>query len=323
MTKEKLTKNAIIAKLKNFKNTTVKVITVILLLTSSNLFSQELPLIPITVGNTVVENNPGLMLVNIFTTPYISINKPSGGTYAYNFITTGDSAGYASFWIGVFVDMHGDITAATIVLNQNTGSFEYLYWNNTMLELLLGVIFSADIAIKPSAEKFGEFIRNVEDIETKMSEVVYGLYIFGAGVPESISIRGEKMNFNEDEPIYNAQFLLADIAGEIDMCYQYFDSSEISCNYTSIVEPSTIANLLVSPNPTVSDITVSLDLETAGELTVTLNNMLGQELFEIYSGFTLEGNFHKTFSLKELPTGVYYLRISHNGNVRMEKIIKN
>jgi len=83
-----------------------------------------------------------------------------------------------------------------------------------------------------------------------------------------------------------------------------------------------ITNLLVAPNPTSAHTTVSVDLETAGNLTVTLNNMLGQELLEIYNGFTVEGTFTKTFSLKELPIGVYYLKIVHNGNVKVEKVIR-
>ena len=91
---------------------------------------------------------------------------------------------------------------------------------------------------------------------------------------------------------------------------------------SSIKEPSSITNLLISPNPTDASTTVSVDLETAGNLTVTLNNMLGQELLEIYNGFTVEGTFTKTFSLKELPIGVYYLKIVHNGNVKVEKVIR-
>ena len=93
-------------------------------------------------------------------------------------------------------------------------------------------------------------------------------------------------------------------------------------NRHSSITEQTITNLLVAPNPTSAHTTVSVDLETAGNLTVTLNNMLGQELFEIHNGFTSAGEFTKTFSLKELPIGVYYLKIVHNGNVRVEKVIR-
>ena len=74
-----------------------------------------------------------------------------------------------------------------------------------------------------------------------------------------------------------------------------------SIDYTSILE--TVKNLQVSiyPNPTVETATVSFDLETAGNLTVTLTNILGQELFEIYSGFANAGTFTQTFSMEALP----------------------
>jgi len=90
----------------------------------------------------------------------------------------------------------------------------------------------------------------------------------------------------------------------------------------SINEPSTVANLQVSPNPTSNSVTLTVDLVTAGNLTVTLNNLLGQELLEIHSGFTDAGTFTKTFSIETLPKGVYYLKIIHNGNVTVEKVVR-
>jgi len=93
---------------------------------------------------------------------------------------------------------------------------------------------------------------------------------------------------------------------------------------TSILEPLLISlSLQVFPNPTEAHTTVTVDLATAGNLTVTLNNLLGQELFEIHNDFADAGEFSRTFSLKELPIGVYYLKISHNGNVKVEKVIRN
>ena len=104
------------------------------------------------------------------------------------------------------------------------------------------------------------------------------------------------------------------------------DFTEINIYPTTSIEEilflPTALNSSVFPNPSDAHTTVSVDLETAGNLTVTLNNMLGQELLEIHNGFTAEGTFTKTFSLKELPIGVYYLKIVHNGNVRVEKVIR-
>jgi hypothetical protein len=91
--------------------------------------------------------------------------------------------------------------------------------------------------------------------------------------------------------------------------------------HTNIID-AVIKDLLISPNPTDALSTLTLDLLTSGYLTVTLNNLLGQELFEVYDGFVDIGTFRREFSIEHLPTGVYYLKISHNGNVTIEKVIK-
>ena len=88
------------------------------------------------------------------------------------------------------------------------------------------------------------------------------------------------------------------------------------------IEYEKMINCFLSPNPTNSTVTMTLHLKDVGNLTVTLNNILGQELFEIYSGFTDTKIFSKTFSLEALPIGVYYLKILHNGNVQMEKVVR-
>jgi len=88
------------------------------------------------------------------------------------------------------------------------------------------------------------------------------------------------------------------------------------------IEYEKMINCFLSPNPTNSTVTMTLHLKDVGNLTVTLNNILGQELFEIYSGFANAGNFTKTFSVEALPKGVYYLKISHNGKMQMAKVIK-
>ena len=92
---------------------------------------------------------------------------------------------------------------------------------------------------------------------------------------------------------------------------------------TSITEFPTITNTLVSPNPADETTTLSLELDVAGKLTITLIDLLGAELFELHNAFTDAGPFTKTFSIEKLPVGVYYLKIIHNGNTKVEKVIKN
>ena len=90
-----------------------------------------------------------------------------------------------------------------------------------------------------------------------------------------------------------------------------------------IEEPSIITKLQVAPNLTSATSTLTLDLETQGSLIITLNDLLGQELSELHNAFTDAGTFTKTFSIADLPIGIYYLKIFHNGNLKVEKVIKN
>ena len=77
------------------------------------------------------------------------------------------------------------------------------------------------------------------------------------------------------------------------------------------------------PNPTEATSTITLDWQAAGNLKITLNDLLGRELFELHNAFEDTGTFTKTFSIEALPLGVYYLKIIHNGNIKIEKVIRN
>ena len=90
---------------------------------------------------------------------------------------------------------------------------------------------------------------------------------------------------------------------------------------TSVVETVIISS--VSPNPTSNGTTLTLEVLTAGSLNIKLVNVEGQELMELHNAHTEAGEFTRNFTMSNLPQGVYYLRISHNGNVKMEKVIRN
>ena len=85
----------------------------------------------------------------------------------------------------------------------------------------------------------------------------------------------------------------------------------------------TIISSSVAPNITSNIATLALDLENAGNLTITLTDLLGQELFELHNTFEYAGTFTKEFSIEPLPRNMYYLKIIYNENVKVEKIIRN
>ena len=54
---------------------------------------------------------------------------------------------------------------------------------------------------------------------------------------------------------------------------------------------------------------------------IVLCDILGQELAQVYDGFTSEGLFIRTFNTEHLAKGVYFLKILLDGNIIVEKIV--
>jgi hypothetical protein len=48
---------------------------------------------------------------------------------------------------------------------------------------------------------------------------------------------------------------------------------------------------------------------------------LGNELQTLFSGFTEAETFRDTFNFGNFPSGVYYLRIEHNGKIISDRVI--
>ena len=92
---------------------------------------------------------------------------------------------------------------------------------------------------------------------------------------------------------------------------------------TSISTPFQLLSSQVYPNPTNELTTISLELETAGDVKIVLSDVLGQELLQIYDGFSPAGTFSKTFTTENLSRGVYFLKILSGKNFTVEKIVVN
>jgi len=107
----------------------------------------------------------------------------------------------------------------------------------------------------------------------------------------------------------------------VSKCAENCTKPEQPQSATSVVETVIISS--VSPNPTTNGTTLTLEVLTAGILNIKLVNVEGRELMELHNAHTEVGEFTKNFTMSNLPQGVYYLRISHNGNVKMEKVIRN
>ena len=113
-------------------------------------------------------------------------------------------------------------------------------------------------------------------------------------------------------------------AGQQMLYYCYadaYDLENMNCYHTSIEENLQVNSIKLFPNPTVSDFTVSFDLEKSCNVQILLCDILGKELLQFYDGFASAGAFSRTFSTESLAKGIYFLKILIDGNSTVEKII--
>jgi hypothetical protein len=106
------------------------------------------------------------------------------------------------------------------------------------------------------------------------------------------------------------------------LVFLIFNDSTIVANFIYVsIEESPLTSLIVFPNPTSSTATISFDLLSSGHLEITLIDLLGNELQTLFSGFTEAETFRDTFNFQNFSSGVYYLRIEHNGKSIIENIV--
>jgi hypothetical protein len=92
---------------------------------------------------------------------------------------------------------------------------------------------------------------------------------------------------------------------------------------TSIIEPSALSYSKLYPNPTTSNSTITLELAESAQVNITLCDILGREIKQIYNAFTDAGTFTHSFATQDLPKGIYYLKILSGGEVMVEKVVVN
>ena len=78
----------------------------------------------------------------------------------------------------------------------------------------------------------------------------------------------------------------------------------------------------VYPNPTTSDFNIQLNTLEAGDYKVTLSNTLGQQILQVYNGTMDSGAQTLKVDVKDLPTGIYFLNIEHEGAIKTLKLVK-
>ncbi len=71
--------------------------------------------------------------------------------------------------------------------------------------------------------------------------------------------------------------------------------------------------MMVYPNPLTNSIAVTLEKTTDKNITLSIYNVYGQRVKELYNGNISGRNWTRTFDLSELDNGVYFLRLEGEG----------
>ncbi len=80
-------------------------------------------------------------------------------------------------------------------------------------------------------------------------------------------------------------------------------------------------NVVVAPNPTADHLSLRLDLERPVRVTLELAGMRGEILIRLDDGVQ-SGSYSRELSLRELPPGVYLLRMQVGEESRMMKVVR-
>lgn len=83
---------------------------------------------------------------------------------------------------------------------------------------------------------------------------------------------------------------------------------------------SNINNVDVFPNPANNDVTISVDVKTAGALTIDIVDMIGRKVAAVSTDNSSGGVSTKHIETKNLPNGTYLVRINLNGTITNRKL---
>jgi hypothetical protein len=91
---------------------------------------------------------------------------------------------------------------------------------------------------------------------------------------------------------------------------------------TGIDELSNIRELSISPNPMEDVVTFRFDMDRSADVTLTLLNILGEEVRSEISPSMAAGEHVIEMDIEELNTGAYFYRLQSGSNVTAGKLIK-
>ena len=88
---------------------------------------------------------------------------------------------------------------------------------------------------------------------------------------------------------------------------------------TAEIHNFNISNVYPNPFNPVTKIDYTIDL--AGQLKLSIYNVIGQEVAILYDGYQTEGSYNVNWDANSMSSGVYYVRMLMNGQVETKKAV--
>ena len=98
-------------------------------------------------------------------------------------------------------------------------------------------------------------------------------------------------------------------------------SSEFVASYVGLDEELTAELIEVFPNPNRGEFTLSIEQISANNVTVVITDARGRVILEEEVDHNNGASFEKNFSLEQVESGVYFIRVSADGHSTVKRIV--
>lgn len=82
-------------------------------------------------------------------------------------------------------------------------------------------------------------------------------------------------------------------------------------------------DLNIFPNPTSESTNVSMILADAARVEMTMIDMMGRKVMDVHSGQMAAGPHRLNIDMRNLPVGIYFLRMAVDSSVAVKKVVRN
>jgi len=141
------------------------------------------------------------------------------------------------------------------------------------------------------------------------------------GIQKVIVFSIENIPFTNNEldvNIENGSSLLT--ADDLDIVVASRSGNNVSVSYIETAVKSFQLDKIY-PNPFNPSTTVQYDVEKAGNLNISVYNILGQKVAELYNGHQSYGSHMLRWDATNMSSGVYYINMELNGQVENNKVM--